>query len=178
MGVRVGLSKRVRFDVFKRDRFECQYCGAHPPGAVLHVDHIRPVADGGTNDIDNLVTACQPCNQGKAARLLSSIPMSLSARAVEVKEREQQIRGYQAVIEGKALRINKEVDRVIDVFESFKEGYTLNDYARPSIRRFIEAIGVHEVMDSMEIACTTRGVNQGNTFKYFCGVCWRKIKDA
>ena len=59
---RKGISKKTRFDVFKRDLFACQYCGAHPPGVLLHVDHIVAVASGGTNDKDNLVTACQPCN--------------------------------------------------------------------------------------------------------------------
>lgn len=174
---RISLSKRVRFDVFKRDGFECQYCGAHPPSVVLHVDHIRPVVDGGTNDIDNLVTACQPCNAGKGARLLSAVPVSLAARAADIKEREEQIRGYQSILEGKALRLASEIDQVIEVYQAFNAGYTLTESTRPSIRKFIEALGVHEVMDAMEIACTAR-ISNAKTFKYFCGVCWRKIKDA
>jgi HNH endonuclease len=44
---RIALSKRVRFEVFKRDRFCCQYCGRHPPDIVLEIDHIIPVCDGG-----------------------------------------------------------------------------------------------------------------------------------
>ena len=37
---REQLSAKLRFEVFKRDSFVCQYCGSHPPQVVLHVDHI------------------------------------------------------------------------------------------------------------------------------------------
>ncbi len=64
---RKAISKKVRFEVFKRDAFTCQYCGAKSPDAILVVDHIKPVFTGGGNDITNLNTACQPCNAGKGA---------------------------------------------------------------------------------------------------------------
>lgn len=67
---REPLSKKIRFEVFKRDQFKCQYCGASAPDVVLHVDHINPVSKGGENDILNLITSCQPCNSGKKDRLL------------------------------------------------------------------------------------------------------------
>lgn len=66
------ISKRIRFEVLKRDRFTCRYCGASAPDVGMHVDHVRAVADGGTDDMDNLVTACGDCNLGK-----SSVPLSL-----------------------------------------------------------------------------------------------------
>lgn len=58
----------VRFEVFQRDGFRCIYCGASKEDTTLVVDHVIPVRDGGTNDIGNLATACQPCNAGKGAR--------------------------------------------------------------------------------------------------------------
>lgn len=66
-----AISKRTRFEVFKRDQFRCQYCGAASPEVLLTIDHIKPVADGGGRDILNLVTACNVCNAGKAAIPLS-----------------------------------------------------------------------------------------------------------
>lgn len=69
--VRAGMSLRLRFTVMERDGFTCRYCGANGPGVKLHVDHIVAVANGGTNDLSNLVTACQDCNLGKGARHLS-----------------------------------------------------------------------------------------------------------
>lgn len=68
---RKPVGKRLRFSIFERDGFVCYYCGARPPEVELHIDHIRPVVAGGTNDPDNLVAACADCNLGKAARLLS-----------------------------------------------------------------------------------------------------------
>lgn len=70
MSERKQLSKRVRFEVFKRDGFTCQYCGARPPAAVLEIDHIDAIANGGGNEEDNLVTACDHCNRGKSDRPL------------------------------------------------------------------------------------------------------------
>jgi len=65
---RRGLSKRMRFRVLERDGFRCVYCGrAAIAGALLDVDHIVPVARGGTDSITNLLTACEGCNAGKGA---------------------------------------------------------------------------------------------------------------
>ena len=69
---RRSTGKRQRFEIFKRDLFTCQYCGAQPPSVVLVVDHVTPLADGGSNTIDNYLTACEACNQGKA-----DIPLGL-----------------------------------------------------------------------------------------------------
>lgn len=55
---RRSLSKKKRFEVFKRDSFTCQYCGAKAPDVVLQCDHIKPVSKGGTDDILNLITSC------------------------------------------------------------------------------------------------------------------------
>ena len=66
MSGRKAIGKRLRFEVFKRDKFRCVYCGATPPDAVLHIDHVVPVSDGGSNDPLNLVTACAGCNLGKS----------------------------------------------------------------------------------------------------------------
>jgi len=69
--VRKAISKGIRFDVFKRDGFACQYCGRTPPDVILEIDHIQPVAKGGDNDIMNLVSACVACNRGKGAKVLT-----------------------------------------------------------------------------------------------------------
>lgn len=71
MAKRRSTGKRLRFEIFKRDHFTCQYCGSQPPDVVLVIDHITPVALGGDSTIDNLITACEPCNQGKADRPLA-----------------------------------------------------------------------------------------------------------
>jgi hypothetical protein len=68
VATRKSIPPVVRFEVFQRDNFRCIYCGATKEETKLVVDHVIPVRDGGTNDMGNLATACQPCNAGKAAR--------------------------------------------------------------------------------------------------------------
>lgn len=48
---RKPISKMLRFEVFKRDSFTCQYCGNMAPDIILEVDHINPVKNGGNKDI-------------------------------------------------------------------------------------------------------------------------------
>jgi hypothetical protein len=74
--LRRALSKKTRFIVLERDNYTCQYCGAYAPDVVLVVDHIIAVALGGSNDLDNLITACETCNQGKSAMDLENLPGS------------------------------------------------------------------------------------------------------
>ena len=62
---RSPLSSKLRFDVFRRDKYVCQYCGACGPKVELEVDHVIPVARGGTDDMNNLKTSCFDCNRGK-----------------------------------------------------------------------------------------------------------------
>lgn len=67
---RKPITKKLRFEVFKRDAFTCQYCGRMAPDVILDVDHINPVSNGGDNDIVNLITSCKDCNRGKGKRKL------------------------------------------------------------------------------------------------------------
>lgn len=175
---RKAISKRVRFDIFKRDGFECQYCGAAPPGVLLHIDHITPVMDGGGNELDNLVTACADCNLGKGARSLLAVPQSLKDKAAEVAEREAQLRGYQEILDAKRDRLEWEIDRVAEVYERFFPGYTISDVGRVSVKRFVDLLGVSPCEEAMEIAGSRMAGRDSKIFKYFCGICWRKIREA
>jgi HNH endonuclease len=175
---RKSLSKKLRFDVFKRDGFKCIYCGATPPSALLHVDHIVPVAGGGGNEIDNLVTACQPCNLGKSDTPLSVIPKSLKEKAVETQELEDQLQGYQSILSAMRCRIEDEAWEVADAFNEThapKSTSFRRDWLA-SIKRFIERLGLHETLVAMELATSRKPYSEGQCFRYFCGICWSKIK--
>lgn len=171
------LSKRARFEVFKRDGFVCQYCGAHPPDATLEVDHIVPVAEGGPDDPDNLVTACLPCNRGKAAIPLTSIPESLEEKAAMVAEREEQLRGFYDVMEARRARIESEMWWVAEVFDPEAGKGHPREYLE-AYKRFNEKLGVHAVIEAAEIAMA-RGsyYRDRRRFRYFCGICWNKVRD-
>jgi hypothetical protein len=65
---RETIGARGRFEILRRCNFACYYCGIPAAMGVkqLHVEHVIPVALGGTNDPWNLVAACWDCNAGKA----------------------------------------------------------------------------------------------------------------
>lgn len=178
MATRKQLSKRTRFEVFKRDGFVCQYCGAHPPQVILHVDHIVPVAEGGGNEVANLITACSACNLGKGAVPLGSAPTSLEQRAAEVAEREAQIRGYAEVMEKFRARMDDDSARVARIFaHHFNENSIRNDWFQ-SIWNFVEKLGVHDCVRAMEIAVSRKPWSQNTCFRYFCGICWNMIRET
>jgi hypothetical protein len=181
-----SISKRVRFEVFKRDGFACQYCGQTPPAVVLELDHIIAVADGGPDDFQNLITACFDCNRGKAAVPLSrrELAEDIETRRQLIQERVEQAEAYEQLLRERREQEDAAIDQVIAVYEQFVEGYTLLDKTRPSIRRFLRMLPPSEVIDAMEIAATRWAHKEINdtgrspVFRYFCGVCWRKIKEG
>lgn len=59
---------RVRSSIFRRDNYTCRYCGAR--AVALECDHIMPLARGGSNEPENLTTACKPCNRSKRDKTL------------------------------------------------------------------------------------------------------------
>ncbi|MCK9350869.1 MAG: HNH endonuclease [Clostridiales bacterium] len=177
MSKRKGLSKKVRFEVFKRDSFKCAYCGKSPPAVTLEVDHIVPVADGGENDMSNLITSCHDCNSGKGAVPLSRVPQQLSDNFAELKEHEDQIREYRKFIKGVNRRAAKDVADISAIFsETFTDKDLSQKFKKVSLKKFLELLPKHEVEDAMEIATSVRPDDPENAVKYFCGVCWKKIK--
>ncbi|MFF0055622.1 HNH endonuclease [Streptomyces microflavus] len=89
----MAVSKRLRYEILRRDRFTCRYCGASAPDAPMRVDHVTPVALGGTDHPSNLVAACEPCNSGKTSTIEGfvdavqddSVPPSLEVLTDEVE---------------------------------------------------------------------------------------------
>ena len=60
---KMSTVKINNFHIFKRDNYTCQYCGKNLDDKIkLHVDHILPLSKGGSNQENNLITACQKCN--------------------------------------------------------------------------------------------------------------------
>jgi len=130
---RPALSKSVRFEVFKRDRFACTYCGAKAPDVVLVVDHIEPVAKGGSSDILNLATACQPCNAGKGARPLSDESALAKKRdqLAELQERRDQLEMMMEWQRGLVSLDAGAVAQLVRFYSDLAPGWTMaEDYHR------------------------------------------------
>ncbi len=61
-----------RLEILSRDDYKCKICGRSNKEVSLHVDHIKPLSKGGTNDFDNLQTLCKDCNHGKGGKALQT----------------------------------------------------------------------------------------------------------
>ena len=62
---RMKIPLSVRKYVYQRDNYQCQSCGQTQRETQLNIDHIVPLATGGSNDLSNLQTLCANCNQKK-----------------------------------------------------------------------------------------------------------------
>jgi hypothetical protein len=178
------VSKRLRFEILRRDQHTCQYCGEKAPDVTLHVDHVIPVALGGTDKPDNLVAACKDCNIGKSsvpadAPLVAQVAENAAAYALILTDKMTQLRAtYEAT------------DEYVEEFLSAWEKWTytsngkqhhvaLPDNWRASVRKFAQ-IGIPEQMlsEAIEKAMTKKGL-RGDTpeFSYMAGVIWRTLDE-
>ncbi len=85
---------RLRYEALARDNFQCQYCGQFAPNVRLEIDHIIPVVEGGTDDLENLKTSCYACNRGKNSLWLhlqwkARVTPGLEVRSAKVTIAEQ-----------------------------------------------------------------------------------------
>lgn len=173
---RKSLSKKVRFDVFKRDGFACQYCGNTPPAVILEVDHIDPVCEGGEDTRDNLITACFDCNRGKAGATLSVAPDTVAQKAMLLAEKQEQLKAFRRLKVAEKRRLSRDVSTIEKVFQSYWEGHGFTDAFRQSIRvQFLPKMDVDTLVDNMHKACM-RCPTADRATKYFCGTNWGMIK--
>jgi hypothetical protein len=180
------LSKRLRFEIFKRDLFVCQYCGKRPPDVVLEVDHINPKCEGGTDIIANLTTACFDCNRGKAGNSLTNTAPALNELEVlaaiqEMAERRASLK--QQVVATEALR-EAEDDAISSVCGWWCEAFGPDDgyFELSSVRRFVKLMDLADITKAIDITATfvsdRHWISDSNRWWYFCGTCWKIIKGA
>ncbi len=151
---RDSLPKKIRFEVFKRDSFTCQYCGAKAPDVVLEVDHIVPVSEGGTDELLNLVTACKACNAGKSDRKLSdnSILEKQRAQLEEFQERIEQIEMMLLWHKELTQLDDYILEQVADFWAQLVSPYRLNNAGRESLKKLLWKFGIDEVLEAMKVA--------------------------
>lgn len=127
------IPSSVRFFVLQRDGFACRYCGKGvSDGAILELDHVHPRSKGGPDTADNLIAACQGCNNGKRA-------------AEGVIPPEPALRAATPGLRGKCIAEmhDKEVGAVAIIRDEIPGGFLLIQYfnafhGEPSTMRLIE----------------------------------------
>ena len=153
MAKRKPISKKTRFEVFKRDSFQCKYCGAKAPDVLLEIDHIKPVSKGGENDITNLITACFDCNRGKGKREIGD-KTEVHKQRPELERLQNEKEQLMMLLEWReelkslsAIKIDKAVEYFEDVFCT-----SLTDVGISIIAKNVKRYDVRTVLEAIDIA--------------------------
>lgn len=156
MSKRQPVKKSVRFEVFKRDNFTCQYCGGKAPDVILHLDHVSPVAGGGTNDIMNLITSCEPCNLGKGAKPLDDDTVLAKQRAQleELNERREQLEMMLAWREGLSDLDEQSIDAFDDAFHNATR-CQLSKVGRSKVKSWLKKFTISELLTGLDASLST-----------------------
>lgn len=183
----MAISKKTRFEVFKRDSFTCQYCGRKAPDVILEIDHVHPKAEGGTDDLMNLITACRECNRGKGPRTLSddSVIEKRRRQLEELQERKEQI---EMMVEWQRSLADVE-GHATESVSGFWSGllndrFSLTESGQREVRKLIDRFGLDELLEAMRIAVNRyvehdeEGVptseSVGNAFDKLGGICFNR----
>jgi 5-methylcytosine-specific restriction endonuclease McrA len=189
------LSKRLRFEIFKRDHFMCVYCGRTPPEVVLEVDHLEPVAAGGSDNPANLFTACRECNLGKSDRRIeNALPQVRPEEIDEMAERVEQMRAYQEWRRQYEARLRLELDALYQAWIDEFGGHVVEgedgrsyecDVDFPTEKMLLEYL---EQLPASEIIAAIRSagwryrrsdaapISRWELRRYFYAICKRKAQ--
>jgi hypothetical protein len=176
------VSKRLRFEILRRDNHACKYCGATAPAAKLTVDHVVPTTLGGSDDPANLVAACAGCNAGKS---------SIAPDAVNVADVAADALRWARAMEAVAISRAAEREVAAERHKAFSEAWCgwystnwrgekiyvdLPSGFKSSIDTFTGAgLEMADLLELIEVAMTAKTVDE---WRYFCGCCWRRIREA
>lgn len=153
MAERKAISKKKRFEVFKRDNFTCQYCGRSAPEVILEIDHINPVKNGGDNNVMNLITSCFDCNRGKGKRKLSD-NSELKLQMEQLKEINTKKEQLEMLVKWKEELENFE-DEQVNKIENLllrETGYDFSEYGKKNCKKHLKEFGFDEVYESAKIS--------------------------
>lgn len=171
----MAVSKRLRYEILRRDSHACRYCGAKAPDVKVTIDHVLPVALGGTDTPENLVTACADCNSGKTSTTPDA-PL-----VADVAEDALRWAGAMARAAEEAMEDTQAREKTHKAFlKAWKKHggvqSDLPDNWRGSLGSLIAAgLPPEALTECVDIAFDQKHVYERNRFKYTCGVAWRKV---
>jgi hypothetical protein len=176
--VRTSLSKTLRFEVFKRDSFTCQYCGRKAPDVLLEADHIEPVAKGGSDDFLNLVTACKDCNSGKSDKRLSDTAVLDKQRAQleELQARREQI-DMMFQWQNALLELQDDVlNRLHAVWSEHAYGFALNDIGIKGLKKLQKKYSIDEIIEGIRAVSDKHiEIKDGQPTRESIELAWEKL---
>lgn len=177
-------SKRLRFEVLRRDNHACRYCGRSAPEVELTVDAVVPEALGGSHkDPANLVAACRDCNSGKSATPPDAPLVADVAQDALRWSQAMQAAADEMLADLEARKANR---------EQFRQWWDDWTYGAESDRKLVPkdqgweqsvdqwvAAGLPMAIlkDCIGLAMTRDRVKIDQKFRYMCGIAWSKVND-
>lgn len=162
-----SISKSTRFEILQRDNHTCQYCGRKAPDVELQIDHLVPVARGGTDDFENLVTSCADCNSGKSAKLIEEFT---GGHTIEEWRETLRERRMEALRERRA-----QLPEVIDYWAECRGARTVSAHDEEFIYNLIEIYEPAWIKEAIRIAT---GKRVSNYAKYAAAILHNWAKDG
>lgn len=181
----MAVSKRLRYEILRRDNYQCRYCGASAPDTPLTVDHVVPVALGGSDDPGNLVTACRDCNAGKSASAPDApLVADVSETALRwaqafkqaVSERYPDIPDWYPTGE----ELVEHFDGVWTKYWIVGPNETRIYFARPThwrntIRALVDTgLTLKDLAELMRVSVYS---DANDVWLYFCKCCWNRVSE-
>jgi hypothetical protein len=174
----VSISRRLRFETLRRDDHACRYCGRRAPDVELTVDHVTPVALGGTDDPTNLVAACAECNSGKSSiRPGEAVVDDVFQDALRWRDAMKRAASEMDEQEGEIRRVADRVyDRWLEV-QPPKWNGALDEppvnYA-DSVAQWLAAGLTEDGM--LALIPRAHGRQIQDPWRYFAGCCWTRVR--
>lgn len=181
---RKNIPNKLRFEVFKRDSFTCQYCGQSAPNVVLEVDHLLPVSKGGDNDILNLITSCWTCNNGKSNILLTDNTM-LEKQKAQLDELNEKRLQLEMMIEWRESLNNLDDDiaqKIADYFGG-QANCDVNETGLKKIKQWTKKFTYQQILEAVELSVNQyvkKGTNDetNKAFDMVPRICAAKKRQA
>lgn len=179
----MALTKRLRYEILRRDNHTCRYCGESAPDVKLTVDHVLPVSLGGKDDPTNLVAACRDCNAGKSSSnpdqpLVDQVSDDAIRWAKAVVQSSQAIEEYI----GDRTRYIRAVHKHWGTYgygpSSDRHKIPMPNGWRDSVRTFMKrGLPLRAFREAIDIAMDRDRVAVSETWRYCMGIAWKMLDD-
>ncbi len=164
----MAVSKRTRFEVLRRDNYTCRYCRSTE--SELTVDHVTPVALGGTDDPGNLVACCKDCNAGKTST--SPDAETVAQVAEDAVRWAAAMERAGEVLAAKADARDLYIGAFYDAWPQFR--YIPDGFDSTLVRLYEAGLPESVMVDAAKTAAHTKGVYDRTA--YFAGICWKRVR--
>lgn len=176
----MSVSKRLRYEILRRDSHACRYCGSSAPEATLTVDHVVPVTLGGSDDPSNLVTACKDCNSGKSASNPNADLVAGVADDALRWARAQHLAAEQMLENLEARNgLRAQFKARWDMWQSGDgKPVTLPNQWGASVDRFLSlGLPMPVLLDCIDKSMHNKRIRYEDLFRYMCGIAWKRIEE-